>query len=145
MAIIVSSFKGSGCDYFTADNKDKVKVLDKRGQIGDNEIDEIMNVIGEYDIIFVDSNSNTRRLLEERNIDFDVFYPSKGRRREYIENQVKKHAPSKEIQELDRYFDERVDEIDSDESENCHKHKMEEYGHFLGNDAIIMQYIKSLK
>lgn len=145
MGIIISGFKGCGRTYFANTNNDKVKVFEKRGKLKNENIDEIMNVVNDYDIVFIDSDAKTRELLEDRNIDFDVFYPSKERRGEFIENQVKKHTIAKEIQELDRYFYEWVDNIDDDESENCHKHKMAEYGHFIGNDQVIIQYINSIK
>ena len=144
MGIIVSVFKGCGRTYFTNVNNGKVKVFEKRGSLGNDEIDEIMNVVNNYDIIFIDSDTKTRETLEERNIDFDVFYPSKERRGEFIENQVRKHANAKDIQELDRHFNDWIDEIENDESDNCYKHKMNENGHFIGNDMMIMQYVNSL-
>lgn len=145
MGIIVSGFKGCGRTYFTNVNKDKVKIFEKRGELKNEDIDEIMNIVNDYDIVFIDSDSKTRELLEDRNIDFDVFYPSKERRGEFIENQVRKHTIAKEIQTLDRYFNEWVDDIDSDDSDNCHKHKLVENGHFIGNDQVIMQYVAAIK
>jgi len=103
-----------------------------------------MDVLDKYDIVFIDSDEKTRDLLEERNIDYDLFYPSKERRGEFIENQVRKHANSKNIMELDRNFNKWIDNIEDDESENCHKHKMNERGHFIGNDTMIMQYVSML-
>ena len=144
MGIIVSCFKGCGHTYFTEDKNDTVKVLEKLGELGNSDIDEIMNAIEKYDFIFVDSSEKTRELLEERNIDFDVFYPSIERRGEFIENQVKNHTPMKEIRELDKNFNDWVKSIDEDEAESCHKHKMNERGHFLSNDPLIIEYINSL-
>ena len=49
------------------------------------------------------------------------------------------------IMMLDRDFDKMVDRIDNIEAENCYKHKMNEQGHFIGNDNAIMQYINNIK
>ena len=141
MGIIVSTFRGCGRSFFTELYRNKVKVFDKHRTLGNDELDEIMNVLDDYDIVFVDSSSKTREMLEDRNIDYDVFYPSKDRRGEFIENEVRKRSNPKEIQELDRYFDEWVDDIDDDDSENCHKHKLDAFGHFIGNNAVLMQYV----
>jgi hypothetical protein len=145
MGIIISGFKGCGRTYFTEVNNDKVKIFEKRGSLKNDDIDEIMNIVNDHDIIFIDSDSKTRELLENRNIDYDVFYPSKERRGEFIENQVKKHSPMNEIRELDSNFDKWIEEIDDDDSENCHKHKMNEKGLFIGNTQVIMEFMAFLK
>ena len=58
---------------------------------------------------------------------------------------VRKRALRNDIMMLDRDFDKIVDRIDAIESENCYKHKLEELGHFIGNDAAIMQYINNVE
>lgn len=141
MGIIVSSFRGCGRSFFTELYKNKVKVFDKRRRLENDDLDEIMNVLDDYDVVFIDSSQRTRELLEDRNIDYDIYYPSKERRGEFIENEVRKRSNPKEIQELDRYFDEWVDDIDNDDSDNCHKHKLDRFGQFIGNDVVLMQYV----
>ena len=67
------------------------------------------------------------------------------RRKEFIENQVRKRVKPKYIQALDKDFAKWVKEIDDDEFENCYKHKLSHFGEFIGNSPIIMQYIDNLK
>jgi hypothetical protein len=58
---------------------------------------------------------------------------------------VRKRLKPQGIMMLDRDFNKMVDEIDSIDKPNCYKHKMNEAGHFIGNDNSIMQYINNIK
>ena len=133
---------------------DKAKMLDAlelmgEGQEGEYDynkwVDSIMDAVGDYDIVFIPVSERLLDTLNKRNIDYDIFYPSKERRGEFIENMVRKRAFRNDIMMLDRDFDKIVDRIDNIEAENCYKHKMNEQGHFIGNDNAIMQYINNIK
>lgn len=149
MGIILASFRGCGKTYLTNSQSDKVKVFDATefdSEVSDNErVDDILNHTIDTDIVFVGVDDQTLDALDSRNVDYDVFYPSKERRGEFIENQVIKRSNPKIIQELDRYFDKWVDAIDEREAPNCFKHKMVNKGEFIGNSPIINTYISSLK
>ena len=156
MGIIISSFPGCGKSYLMNTHGDKAKMLDAFtpelvGDSGDGGydynvwVDKIMNVVDEYDIVFVPVAEKMLETLNKREIDYDIFYPSKERRGEFLENQVKKHSPMNEIRELDNNFDKWIEEIDDDDSENCHKHKMNEKGLFIGNTQVIMEFMAFLK
>ena len=107
-------------------------------------VDNIMGIVDNYDIVFIPVAERLLEALNNRKIDYDIFYPSKDRRKEFLENMVRKRALRNDIMMLDRDFDKIVDRIDKIEAENCYKHKMEEQGHFIGNDAAIMQYINNI-
>lgn len=107
-------------------------------------VDNIMGIVDDYDIVFIPVAERLLEVLNNRKIDYDIFYPSKDRRKEFLENMVRKRALRNDIMMLDRDFDKIVDRIDEIEAENCYKHKMEEQGHFIGNDAAIMQYINNI-
>lgn len=145
MGIIVSSFIGCGREYLKNAYGDKIKVFDASQVDLENIVDEVMGKVDENDIVFIPFSKKVRELFNERNIDYDVFYPEKERRGEFIENQVRKRSNPKAIQMLDKNFNKWVDEIEEDENENCYKHKLSHFGEFIGNDATIMQYIDSLK
>jgi len=151
MGIIISSFKGCGRSTFIEANSGKVKIYDasQENPQDDEELEglvnEVMDAVNDNDIVFIDSSEPTREAFNERGIDYDIFYPSKERRGEFIENLVRKRASSKEIMEMDRHFDKLIKEIDDDESENCYKHKLSNTGEFIGNSPIIEQYVDSLK
>lgn len=157
MGIIVSSFIGCGREFFKNTFGNKVKIFDAVAEIPLTDIDgktnadliegyvnKVMSVVDENDIVFVDSSSAIRNALNDRGIDYDLFYPSENRRGEFIENQVKKRAAPKDIQSLDRNFVKWIEEIDNDESENCYKHKLNNRDEFIGNSQIIINYINSL-
>ena len=158
MGIIVSSFIGCGREYLKNTYGDKIKIFDAIEEIPLTDIDgntnadliegyinKVLEVVDDNDIVFVGISNLVREVFNEKNIDYDLFYPSKERRGEFIENQVRKRTNPKIIQSLDKNFDKWVDEIDNDETKNCYKHKLSNRGEFIGNAPIIIQYIDSLK
>lgn len=145
MGIIISSFTGCGKSFLNNTYGDKVKIFDASSVNLDSIVNEVMDMIDDYDIVFIPASEDIRGLFNEQNIDYDVFYPSKERRGEFIENQVRKRAKPNVIRDLDKNFEKWVQEIDDDESPNCYKHKLSNMGEFIGNSPIIMQYIDSIK
>lgn len=159
MGIIISSFPGCGKTYLTNTHGDKAKMLDAWVELhhygeptGDGYdydfnlfVDAVMSVVDKYDVVFIPIDSKCLDVLNKRKIDYDLFYPSKERRQEFIENMVRKRMKPQGIMMLDRDFNKMVDEIDNIEAENCYKHKMIEPGHFIGNDNAVMQYINNIK
>lgn len=149
MGIILSSFIGCGREFLKNTHGDKVKIFDavetSLSEQDEEFFDLVMGQVDSNDIVFIPSSEGIRNLFNENNVDYDVFYPSKERRGEFIENQVRKRSNPKNIQNLDKNFDKWVQEIDDDESPNCYKHKLSNMGEFIGNSPIIMQYIDSLK
>lgn len=157
MGIIISSFIGCGREYLKNTYGDKAKIFDAVDEIPLTDIDgkinadliegyinKVLEVVDDNDIVFIGASKSLREALNEQKIDYDLFYPSKERRGEFIENQVRKRSNPKIIQNLDRNFDKWIEEIDNDEAENCYKHKLSHQGEFIGNTPIIMQYIESL-
>ena len=158
MGIILSSFRGCGRQFIKNTHGDKVKIFDAvesmpitdidgkvNGDLLEEYVNKVMDVVDENDIVFIDSAKQIREAFNEKGIDYDVFYPAKERRGEFIENQVRKRAKPTEIRDLDKNFEKWVQDIDDDEASNCYKHKLSNMGEFIGNSPIIMQYIDSLK
>jgi hypothetical protein len=153
MGIIISSFPGCGKRYLMNTYGDKARILNadidfvkQEGEYDYNLfVDKIMGVVNNYDIVFIPSGKGFLDAFNNRNIDYDLFYPSKERRGEFIENAVRKRMTSHDIMWLDREFNGHIDRFDSIDTPNCYKHKMSESGHFIGNDNAIMGYLNSLK
>ena len=158
MGIILSSFKGCGREFLKNTHDDKVKIYDAidnilatdtEGKTSQDLLEEyynkVMDNVDSYDIVFIDSSASIRETFNEHGVDYDVFYPSKERRGEFIENQVRKRAKPEVIRSLDKNFEKWIEEIDGDEAPNCYKHKLSKMGEFIGNSPIIMQYIDSIK
>lgn len=145
MGIILSCFKGIGKTYLMNTHGKNAKILDLNDYDGDDLIGAIKDGVNENDIVFVSCDTDTMDLLNENNIDYDLFYPSKERRKEFIENEVRKRTRSSEIRTLDRDFGMMIDEIEDNESENCFKHCLANFGEFIGNSPIILSYISDLK
>ena len=153
MGIIISSFIGCGREYLNNTHGNKVKIFDAVSSIPLNENDKdsldtyfntVMDEVDSNDIVFIGASEKVRGIFNENNIDYDVFYPSKERRGEFIENQVRKRMNPSLIRDLDKNFEEWVQELDDDEAPNCYKHKLSNQGEYIGNAAVIMQYIDSI-
>ena len=151
MGIILSSFKGCGREYLKNTHGDKIKIFDAIEEIVNTDaeceeyVNKVMDVVDENDIVFIDSSSLIREAFNKSGIDYDLFYPSKERRGEFIENQVRKRTNPKDIRDMDKNFEKWIEEIENDEASNCYKHKLSNQGDFIGNSPIIMQYIDGLK
>ena len=50
--------------------------------------------------------------LNTRGVDFNLFYPERSRRNEFVENFVLAHKPAKQIQEIDNKWTEWIDLIE---------------------------------
>ena len=145
MGIIVSTFPGIGKTYFSNLYGDKIKIADFSSYNDFETLSErIIGVVDNNDVVFVGHDNSFRNALDERNLDYDIFYPSKERRGEIIENCVRKREKPNRIREIDANFNKWVDEIDNDESNYCHKHKLNSSGEFIGNDIVLMSYVSSI-
>ena len=148
MGIILSVFKGCGRTYFKGVDKGKTKIFDAvvglENGLPEDYVDRVMEKVPDNDIVFINSDKIVRDAFNQRGINYDLFYPSKERKIEFVENLVRKRLSSSEIRDFDRNFDKMVDEIDDEESDNYFKHKLVEKGHFLANDGAIMSYVNGL-
>lgn len=145
MGIILSCFKGIGKTYLTNTQGKNAKILDLSGYDGEDFIEAVKKGTNENDIVFVACNDKVRGLLDENGMDYDLFYPSKERRKEFIENEVRKHTMSSEIRKFDSDFDSTIDSIEDDESEHCFKHCLSGFGEFIGSNPMLLSYISDLK
>ena len=145
MGIIISSTLGCGKDELINEYSDKIKIDDISDiEIDDEFINKVNDLSDDNDILFVGSSNDVIDKLTESKIDFDLFYPSKERRMEFIENQVKIRAPFDVIRNLDMNFTKDVNRIDSIESENAYKHKMLNKGEYIYNNNKILKYIENI-
>lgn len=138
-----------GKTYLTNVYGKQVKILDKsqydKELSVDEYLDEVLPQVQAYDIVFVSPSEKIRTALDEKGIDFDLFYPSKERRGEFIENQVIKRQKPSEIARIDHSFDTWVEQLDESDLEHQYKHKMESRGMYLMSYAPINKYIESIK
>nr|DAX62877.1 MAG TPA: SHIKIMATE KINASE KINASE, PHOSPHORYL TRANSFER, ADP.9A [Caudoviricetes sp.] len=149
-AILVSAFPGMGKSFAFNELKDKIKVLDSdsskfdKSDFPSNYIEHIKNNIKDNDIIFISSHKEVRDALERENINFDLFYPSKDRRNEFLENYVIRHNNRDFIMKIDKNWNEWIDEIDKSENKNCYKHCIHGKGNFISNNEMIQSFVKQV-
>ena len=150
MGIIVSTFTGIGREELISSYDGKIKILDQTDQSildevpPDSYVSGIMSQVDDYDIVFIPTDKHIRDEFERRNIDYDIFYPSKERRQEIILKLVGGRMPFPDIAKFDNSCNKLIDEIDNDESPNCYKHKLSENNQFIWNDQTINNYINSV-
>ena len=144
MGIVIVSTLGCGKTYLKNIVKDKVKTQDFEFSEG-TSIDDAIELIDENDITFVPYSKDNVNMLEESSIDYDLFYPSKERRIEFITNAVGKRMKGEDISVLDKSFDSTIDEIESLELEHGYLHKLNNQGEFLGNYPQLIGYLSNLK
>ena len=150
-AIIVSAFPGMGKSYAYNLLKNDIKVLDSDSSKFDkdnfpwNYIEHIKDNIDNCDIIFVSSHKEVRDALNNEGIDFDLFYPSKERRNEFLQNYVSRHSPRDLIMKIDNNWSKWIDEIENENNPHCHLHCLSEQGQFIGNNPMIMQFVAQVK
>ena len=149
-AILVSAFPGMGKTYAFNILRKKIKVLDSdsskfdKNNFPKNYIEHIKEKITDNDIIFISSHKEVRDALEMENIDFDLFYPSKDRRNEFLENYVARRSPRELIMKIDENWEKWIDEIEDNDNKNCHIHCLERRGEFIGNNPMIMAYVNQI-
>lgn len=150
-AIIVSAFPGMGKSYAYNLLKNDIKVLDSDSSKFDkdnfpwNYIEHIKDNIDNCDIIFVSSHKEVRDALDNEGIDFDLFYPSKERRNEFLQNYVSRHSPRDLIMKIDNNWSKWIDEIENEDNPHCHLHCLREQEQFIGNNPMIMQFVTQVK
>ena len=150
MGIIVSSFTGIGKEEILSTYGNDIKILDLDVKSMVDEVppnsfvDTISSQINDYDIVFIPTAKFIREELERRNIDYDLYYPSKERRQELILKFVGSRMSFTDIATFDTNCNKYIDDIDGDESPNCYKHKLSQEGQFLWNDQVIIRYIQSV-
>lgn len=143
MGIIVSIFDGCGKEGLIEKYHGKAKILDLKSNLPPNEyVDEVMNNLPKNDVVFVPTDEKILDEFETRNIDFDVFYPSEDRRQELVIKLVENKAPFKVISTFDNNFNKWVKTIEDDDSDNCHKHKLNK-GEFIYNHDVINEYLEA--
>lgn len=149
MGIIVSSFPGCGRQYLKTNCRDgitveNVKVSDyETDGFPDNYVDYVLSIVDKTDIVLISSHPAICEELNSRGVDFNLFYPERSRRNEFVENFVMAHKPAKQIQEIDNKWAEWIDLIEERTLEHCFKHSLSK-GQFIGNFPMMNAYVYNL-
>lgn len=149
MGVIVSGFPGCGRQYLKTNCRDgitvenvKVSDYDSDG-FPDNYVDYVLSIVDKNDIVLISSHPAICEELNSRGVDFNLFYPERSRRNEFVENFVMAHKPAKQIQEIDNNWTEWIDLIEERTLEHCFKHSLSK-GQFIGNFPMMNAYVYNL-
>ena len=149
MGIIVGGFPGCGRQFLKTNCRDgitveNVKVSDfESDEFPDNYVDHVLSIVDKTDIVLISSHPAICEELNARGVDFNLFYPERSRRNEFVENFVLAHKPAKQIQEIDNKWMEWIDLIEERTLEHCFKHSLSK-GQFIGNFPMMNQYVYNL-
>lgn len=149
MGIIVSGFPGCGRRYLKDNCRDgitveNVKVSDYNSDgFPDNYVDYVLSIVDKTDIVLISSHPAICEELNSRGVDFNLFYPERSRRNEFVENFVLAHKPAKQIQEIDNKWTEWIDLIEERTLEHCFKHSLSK-GQFIGNFPMMNEYVYNI-
>lgn len=147
--IIVSGFPGCGRRYLKDNCRDgitveNVKVSDYNSDgFPDNYVDYVLSIVDKTDIVLISSHPAICEELNSRGVDFNLFYPERSRRNEFVENFVMAHKPAKQIQEIDNKWTEWIDLIEERTLEHCFKHSLSK-GQFIGNFPMMNEYVYNI-
>ena len=144
MGVIIATVIGCGKSYLIHEYGDNMAVLDMTPQMGNSKdiADEASSRANDFDIVFVRANIGIVDALCDQGTDFDLFYPSKDKANQIVEDLVKKRLDFKAIQEFDNHIGDLIDQLDSIDSEHCFKHKLER-GQYLCTDNALNGYLES--
>lgn len=149
MGIIVSGFPGCGRQYLKTNCRDgitveNVKVSDYNSDgFPDNYVDYVLSIVDKTDIVLISSHPAICEELNSRGVDFNLFYPERSRRNEFVENFVMAHKPAKQIQEIDNKWTEWIDLIEERTLEHCFKHSLSKE-QFIGNFPMMNEYVYNI-
>ena len=138
MTHVISAFPGCGKTTTYLNLKEKIKILDSDSSLFDkayfptNYIEHIKENIGKVDIIFVSSHKVVRDALNNNNINYTIYYPSKERKKEMMDLYKQRGNNEKFLKFLNDNFESFIDDIDNDNIKN--KIKLKNEGDFILND-----------
>ena len=113
--ILISGFPGTGKTYFF--NNTTLDVLDSDSSTFDkkdfpaNYIKHIKENIGEVDMILISSHEDVRYELEQSGLGFNLVYPAKELKNEYIQRFKDRNNDSDFIQLLDDNWENWIDDM----------------------------------
>lgn len=118
---IISAFPGTGKSYMYNKNMFSSKhiILDSdsskfdKSNFPDNYIEHIKEWKDKASIIFVSSHDTVRKALVENNIKFDLVYPDRSLKYDYINRYVKRGNDKKFIELLIENWDTWITEMES--------------------------------
>lgn len=149
-AVIISAFPGLGKTYMFKELKDRLKILDlntgrfEGDEFPGNYIEEIEKKVNDYDLIFVSSHRDVRYALDDAGIDFDLLYPSRERKNEFIEIYVTRRNNRDFVMKMDHNFYDIIDEIDDEDLTHCYKHKLERPHTFISSFQPLVRYVNDV-
>lgn len=141
--LIVSAFPATGKSYFYTNSKYHTcldsdsshfswvkddngnNTKERHPNFPQNYIEHIQENIGKVDIIFISSHKQVRDALHENGIKFNLVYPSRELKDEYIERFKNRGNDENFINFISNNWDNFIDEMEAEETLSFMKYKLE--------------------
>jgi len=122
-ARVISAFPGTGKSYFTENTEGVILDSDssefswlapgvRHPDFPDNYMRHIKKNLGKADIIMVSSHQVVRDALVKHGIEFDLYYPDRSLKDEYLERFRKRGNDTKFLSFLSENWDKFIDEME---------------------------------
>lgn len=146
MGIILSVLEGLKADAL----KNSCQVSDLRNNNAFNnssdksKIELIIELVNSGDIVLVNTDVSIRKLLDDNELGFDIFYPSENRKIEIINNLVIERVKPNIIKNIDLNFSKKLKAIESRNFAHEYKHLLSKNNEYVYNNSLVNNYIKSI-
>jgi hypothetical protein len=135
---IISAFPGVGKTYYHERNKgisidsdsshfswvkdsEGNNTKERNPEFPNNYINHIKENIGKYKYIFVSSHEEVRNSLKENGIKYYLIYPSKTRKKEFIQRYIQRGSPEGFVNLISENWDSWIGKIEEEKEEGFTK------------------------
>jgi hypothetical protein len=146
MGLIISAFPGCGKTTATLKHGKKYKILDLDFSMFDkklfpkNYVEEVEKIQKDWDVIFVSTHEQVRRMLGEHHIPYILYVPNVERKGEFLELYETRNSNKEFIKSLDNNFECFIDSCKNDTNAQM-VIVLENQGDFISNDSFFTSYL----
>jgi len=155
-SIIISAFPGTGKTYYSKNNNNcfdsdssdfswipNSKPKQRNPDFPENYFNHILNeLVGKKRIIFISSHEKVRRYMIDNNIYYNLIYPHKSLKNEYIERFKKRGNDDNFIEFIDKNWNRFIDELI--EQTYC-THTILNSNEYINNYMGLFQFVTTYK
>ena len=113
--VLCAAFCGTGKTFICENSKIKAVEIEYwkyEGRQGDF-LKDINQHVGIFDIVFLQTDSESLNLLQLECIELVLIYPDKSLRNEYLDRYIQRDNPYDFIGSMMKYWDKSIDELNS--------------------------------
>lgn len=146
---IISAFPGCGKTTAYHQLKEKYVVCDSdssffpKNDFPNNYVNAIKEKIGKYDVIFISSHESVRKMLEEENIEYYLYYPTVDRKSEMMGLYENRGNDSTFLDLMSNHFETFINSVEMDNFGK--KVCLENEGDFILNNVYFNNVLRRIE